>query len=81
MLGDTGQDFFQKGRKYARREWGTSGAVLSGFGGVLGYFSETDTEANSKGIAQVKIDGIFKGKNEVVKNLFHKYGIDRDTIE
>ena len=54
---------------------------MSGFGGVLGYFSEKDTEANSKGIAQVKIDAIFAGKNEKIKILFEKYAINRVSIE
>ena len=81
MLGDDGQDFFQKWRKYARREWGSTSALMSGFGGVLGYFSEKDTEANSKGIAQVKIDAIFAGKNEKIKILFGKYAINRVSIE
>lgn len=81
MLGDSGQDFFQKGRKYARREWWSTGILMSGFGWVLGYFSEKDTEANSKGISQVKVDAIFAGKNEKVKILFGKYNIDRTSIE
>ena len=81
MIGDNGQDFFQKWRKYARREWGSTSALMSGFGGILGYFSEVDTEANSKWIAQVKIDAILAGKNEKVKTLFKKYNIDRISIE